>query len=241
MTDQTRRTWLITITQAAAGAGIAGSLQAKDTGAPLPPGVYIGSRDHLSHALMNSGRYHLIPPGCPTEYIQAHLGPFQPQFFSGTEFTVVRRLVQLLLGENSEYSESVQETAEWLDLRVFSSIEARTAAQSLHRLHRALAIAYQGHAHVDSISAEGPAGICREGLAWIVSKGFISIGITEQTALLHSIGDDRADKQSENAGTRFFDFIKTETVKGFYTSSIGLKELDFKGNAYYARSPGCSA
>jgi hypothetical protein len=28
-------------------------------------------------------------------------------------------------------------------------------------------------------------------------------------------------------------------VRGFYTSQVGLKELDSKGNAFYARSLGC--
>jgi hypothetical protein len=54
------------------------------------------------------------------------------------------------------------------------------------------------------------------------------------------VSDERADRQSENAGTRLFDFLKFEIIKGFYTSQVGLKELDYKGNAFYARSPGCS-
>jgi hypothetical protein len=28
-------------------------------------------------------------------------------------------------------------------------------------------------------------------------------------------------------------------IRGFYTSRLGLKELDYKGNAFYAESPSC--
>jgi hypothetical protein len=220
---------------------VAGALKATDDATAFPPGVFQGSRDHLSHALMNSEGYHFIPPGCPTEYIRPSDAPFQPQFFSNAEFPVVRRLTRLLLGESSDDSPSVQETAEWIDLRAYGSVESRAAAKLLHPLHRSLAIAYQGHAHVDSISSEGPAGICRQGLEWIAGRNFMSLGITEQTDLLHSMSDERRGKQNENEGTRLFDFLKTETIKGFYTSRAGLKELDFKGNAFYARSPGCSS
>ena len=47
MADQTRRDWVISI---ASGAGVA---WASDRPPALPPGVYLPSKDNLSHALMN--------------------------------------------------------------------------------------------------------------------------------------------------------------------------------------------
>jgi len=83
-------------------------------------------------------------------------------------------------------------------------------------------------------------------LAWVAdaanaqySKTFRDLETEQQLALLRTVSDERADKQAQNPGTRLFDFLKSETIKGFYTSSTGLKELDFKGNAFYAQSPGC--
>jgi hypothetical protein len=67
------------------------------------------------------------------------------------------------------------------------------------------------------------------------------LGVEQQTAILHSISDEANPKQSENSGTRFFALLKAETIRGFYTSGVGLKELNFKGNAFYARSPGCDS
>ena len=39
--------------------------------------------------------------------------------------------------------------------------------------------------------------------------------------------------------TRFFTFLKAEAIRAYYTSRHGLRELNYKGNWYYAASPGC--
>lgn len=248
MTDQTRRTWLVTISQAAVGLGVAGSVQGHTenaaTAAVLPPGVYQPSTDGLSHALMSAEQYHPIPPGCPTDYVLPANGPFELLFFSAAEFPVIRRLTQLLLGDVSDDPGMSQEVAEWVDLRVSSADGVHQAALDVDPLYRALAAAYFGQA--EHVPAAASARVCREGLEWIFSaaraqhsKEFMSLEVERQIAILHSIGDERPDKQNENPGTRFFAFLKPEVIRGFYTSRAGLKELDFKGNAFYARSPGC--
>ena len=143
---------------------------------------------------------------------------------------------------------AAQEVAAWIDLRVSSAAGVREAALHLDPLYRALAIAYFGSAHVIELETSDPATICREGLDWIAATArsqhaeeFLSLDQNRQLALLHSISDERAATQNENPGTRFFAFLKSETIRGFYTSHAGLQELDFKGNAFYARSPGCDS
>jgi len=248
-TDQTRRTWIVTIGQAAVGLGVAGSVQGNtEDAATLPPGVYQPSTDRLSHALMSAERYHPIPPGCPTDYVRPTNGPFEPLFFSVSEFPVIRHLIQLLLGDISDDGGVSQEVAEWIDLRVSSADGVHQAALGVDPLYRALATAYFGVAQNEPVAAATSARICREGLEWIFnaaraqhSKEFMSLDVEQQIAILHSIGDERPDKQREDSGTRFFAFLKPEIIRGFYTSRAGLKELDFKGNAFYARSPGCTS
>jgi hypothetical protein len=138
-----------------------------------------------------------------------------------------------------QQSESVEETAEWIDLLVSESGDIRRAAARLDSLRRALAGAYYGLARVDRLAAEDPAKICREGLEWTSghSKDFLSLGPGEQAAIVKAMSEEKPD----TSGGRFFAFLKSEAIKGFYTSRTGLKELDYKGNAFYARSPGCSA
>ncbi|HSU60225.1 MAG TPA: gluconate 2-dehydrogenase subunit 3 family protein [Bryobacteraceae bacterium] len=217
-----RRDWMIT---AITAIGFP-STEAWPASSALPPGLYLPSTDHLGHALMNHGQ---VQPG-------------PPQFFSPREFAVIRGMAELILGEepNAPNAGIGNAIAAWIDLRVFSSAGARAAANSLDPLHRTLAVAYYGAAAVHELESSDPRKICREGLAWVAERGdFISLDPHQQITILDSISDARPDKQSENAGTQFFAYVKSEIIKGFYTSRTGLKELDYKGNAFYASSPGC--
>ncbi|HEY7307413.1 MAG TPA: gluconate 2-dehydrogenase subunit 3 family protein [Bryobacteraceae bacterium] len=191
----------------------------------LPPGVYLPSTDHLGHALAQVEQ----PPS----------GPFHPQSFSPAEFTVIRRIAELILGEEPHTAVS-EDAARWIDLRVSHSGAVRDAALRLDPLHHAVAVGYYGQASVQQLESYEPKRICSEGLAWLAQKGdFVSATTDQQIAILDSISDARTNKQEENAGTRFFTFMKSEVIRGFYTSRTGLKELDFKGNGFYASSPGC--
>jgi len=37
----------------------------------------------------------------------------------------------------------------------------------------------------------------------------------------------------------FFDLIREYTLMGFYTSRVGLQELDYPGLKFYSESPSC--
>ena len=155
---------------------------------------------------------------------------------------MMRRITQLILGEADE-SPITQEVAEWIDLRVASAAGIREAAHGLDPLYRALAVAYFGSARVNELESAHPEQVCREGLEWLANtarsrgaQGFLPLGHDQQIAVLDSMSNSR-----NNPGARLFTLLKTEIVKGYYTSQTGLKELDFKGNAFYARSPGCDS
>lgn len=246
MNEHTRRSWVVTIGRTAVGLGVAEYLDGEGQ-APnaLPPGLYGPSSDHLGHALMSAEPFHPIPAGCPTDYIRPRRGPFIPLFFTGDEFATIRTLVQLVLGEPSSAG-VVQEVAEWIDLRVASAEETRRAAAGLNGPLRILTTAYYGRDRAEQLQTSSPETLCRDGLTWLRKaaqesrgKQFLALPTEEQLVILGAISDERTDKHEQNAGTRFFAYLKTETARGFYTSHAGLKELDFKGNAFYARSPGC--
>jgi Gluconate 2-dehydrogenase subunit 3 len=248
MSNQTRRDWVLTIGQAAAALAIPSRVYA-DTPAevPLPPGVYLPSADHLGHALMSADRFHSISPGCPTDYIRPTNTPFSPLFFSAAEFPVVLRLTQLLLDDISDAGVS-QEVAEWFDLYVSSADGVRQAELNLSSLHRALATAFYGSAAQHHIAKPSPATTSQDGIKWILdaaqtqhSSEFMTLDAEQQKVILRSISDEVVPKQLENPGTRFFALLKAETIRGFYTSRAGLQELNFRGNAFYARSPGCNS
>ncbi len=246
MDDHTRRSWMLTISQAAAGLSIATRVTADTASFFYPPGLYEPSTNHLSYALMSAELFHPIPHACPTDYLRPRSGNFEPQFFSGPEFRAVHCIVQLLLGTTADEEAVTQEVAEWIDLRVSGAPGVLESRERLDPAYRALESAYLGAAQEERAAGENTAKTCREGLRWVLSNAqsehaadFPSLKADQQIALLDSISDERPDKQIENAGTRLFTFLKAETIRGFYTSRAGLKELDFKGNAFYARSPGC--
>ena len=243
--DVTRRDWLVTIS----GAAVAGLTVAEMEGAgaqPLPPGLYEASTDHLGHALMSAGRYRSIPEGCPTDYVRPRTKSYEPQYFSTADFAIIRRVTELLLGEmpeNGGNKEIAQEVAEWIDLRVASAAGVRDAAGQLDPLYRAVAVGYYGTEEVDRLAKEDPEKTCEEGLRWLENESrerygaaFLLLKEEQQSAMLQAMEEEA---KSGNAGARFFEFMKAEVIRGFYTSQAGLKELGFKGNGYYAESPGC--
>jgi len=249
MDEQTRRSWLVTIGQATISLSVAKCVQCYSADAvALPPGVYLPSQDHLGHALMNTERYHPIPPGCPTDYVRPADANSHPLYFSAPEFRLVSRLVQLLLGNVSDEG-APHEVARWVDLCASSAAGSREALANLQPLHRTLATAYFGspedirHQH-----GTDPGNMCREGLKWLqasareqYSKDFLSLGEEQQVSLLRSISDEVPSRLAGDAGSKLFAYLKSETIRGYYTSRAGLQELDYKGNSYYARSPGCSS
>ena len=99
-----RRDWLLNFGSAAILSGFAGmpgeAQQTEHTHtAALPPGLYTPSIDHVTHALNQDGPFFPVPRGAETQFVRPRSGPFLPQAFSSEEFTVIRRLVELILGD----------------------------------------------------------------------------------------------------------------------------------------------
>jgi hypothetical protein len=258
-----RREWLLRLGSAVVLSGFRGvpeeaAQEAHASRLPLPPGLYRPSLDHLTDALSSDGPFVSARPGAQTEYVRPRSGPFVPQAFAPNEYAVVRRLVEIILGEDLKNSSAkpavgapasiYDEVAEWIDLVVSSAPAVRELARSLPADQRALAVAYFGNEEpVLHFETFEPERICRDGLAWLgeesqrrFAKGFLDVDASSQTELVQTISDARADRSTTQAGPRLFDFLKQETVRGFYTSRQGLKELGYKGNSFYGQSPSCA-
>lgn len=259
-----RRDWVLNFGSAVILSGFAGmpgeSQQTEHSLATaLPPGLYTPSIDHVTHALNQDGPFLSIPPGAETEFVRPRSGPFVPQAFSSEEFLVIRRLVELILGEALKTAPAQQavgasgtlydEVAEWIDLVVFSGPTVRAAARGLTPEQRALAVAYfTAEEPVRELETFEPERICKEGLAWLQQETnrksftkFLTAPPAMQLELLSSISDARSDPAVTNAGTQLFAFLKAEAIRGYYTSRLGLKELNYIGNSFYGESPGCGS
>lgn len=254
--DLTRRQWLLRLGQGVVLSGFSGTAgelaaqtaahasPAQSAQAALPPGLYLPSPDHLSHTLVTDERFRPPVPGSETEYARPHAGPYQPQFFSATEYPAARRLVELLLGEAPPAV--VDEVAEWLDLAVFSSARVRQTARQLPPEYHLLAQRHHGHDDIAQLEADDPQQAWHEGLTWIEQesssrfhKAFLDLSAPDQLQLVSLISDERADRDAKHPGVRLFQALKDEALRGFYTSRAGLDEIDYKGNTFYAECPGC--
>jgi hypothetical protein len=218
----TRREWFM---QLGAGVVLAGSSASDLDAAELPPGVYEPSRDHLSHALAG----HSLDAGSETELVQV-----RSKFFKPDEDPFIVIFTAALLGEKPD-SPVVREVADWIDLTVDESSAVRKAALALAPAHRTLAVHYYGAKSVQELEELDPQAICREGLAWFKS------GNQGESIAIEAISDDRPQPQVENAGTRFFTYLKGLVIEGFYTSRAGLEELGRGNPNFYASPPGCSS
>jgi Gluconate 2-dehydrogenase subunit 3 len=86
----------------------------------------------------------------------------------------------------------------------------------------------------------------RYGLTWLDAharrlhgQSFRLLDAGLQTALLEPLAYTARHRAGEEEGRAFFTLIREYTIMGFYTSRIGLEQLDYPGLRIYAELPGC--
>jgi len=249
--DLSRRQWLLRLGEMVVLAGVSGLVpesaaallagqNTSQSATALPPGLYDASNEHLVHALSSGGKKWSPPPGSETDYVLPDSSPFQPKFFSVEEFRIVTRFVEILLG-NADTT-ALSQATQWFDQWLYSAAGVRAAAQHLDPLHRLLAVAVNGEESVRDLETADPQSAARAGLAALHNlslqahgQEFLQLTVSQQIDLVSSSGAG----QLGNPLRKFFEITRTQAVHGYYTSAAGLKELDYKGNTYYADSPGC--
>jgi hypothetical protein len=101
-------------------------------------------------------------------------------------------------------------------------------------------------AWIDMISSENDRlkSIYRTGFAWIDAAmkergatDFVSATPAQQTALLDQIAYRRNQSPALEGGIEFFQWVRRMTVDAFYTSEIGFKDIDYRGNAHLGSFP----
>jgi gluconate 2-dehydrogenase gamma chain len=101
------------------------------------------------------------------------------------------------------------------------------------------ALAAGAAAWIDMLAGENErlAGIYTGGLAWLdramvgrSGKKFVDASPAEQTALLDLIAYRKNESPDLGPGIAFFDWARRMTVDAFYTSKIGIADIDYRGN-----------
>jgi gluconate 2-dehydrogenase gamma chain len=141
--------------------------------------------------------------------------PFVPKFFTATEFKLVRTLADIIIPKD-ERSGSASDAGvpEFMD---FMMIDQPT---------RQIAM--------------------RGGLAWLDSecqerfdKTFLDCAEAERTAVLDDIAWPGKARPELSHGVAFFNSFRDLTASGFWTTRMGIDDLQYMGNRSVARWNGC--
>jgi hypothetical protein len=166
MTDPdelTRRDWLLQVSSGMALSGLTSQDLSAANDAPLPPGLFEPSADHLAHVLKPMAAGESWP---------------SPLFFAVKEYQQLAGLVAMILGEDPG-TPPVPEITAWIDLLVHDGAAVREAARSLSPAHRTLAIAYYGAEAVHELETFDAQQICRAGLARFGAESRVTLESSE--------------------------------------------------------------
>jgi hypothetical protein len=86
----------------------------------------------------------------------------------------------------------------------------------------------------------------RGGLAWLDNECYERSGKTlltspesERAAVLNDIAWPKKAKPEHSQGVAFFNMFRDLTASGFWSSKIGIDDLDYQGNVFVAAWKGC--
>lgn len=140
---------------------------------------------------------------------------YAPQFFTPDEYSTVERLTELILPSDGTPGAHEAGVSEFVDFMIASD--------------------------------PGSQYEFRYGLIWLDAhsdklhgKPFRDLEAADQSDILTHLAYKDKFRDGEDEGRRFFASVRELTLMGFYTSRIGLEQLDFPGLKFYAESPGCS-
>ena len=150
-----------------------------------------------------------------TATAQATKAAFKPKFFTAHEYATVRMLVDLVIPKD-ERSGSATEAGvpEFMDFMMTDRPDGQTPM--------------------------------RGGLAWIdhecenrFDKRFLECSAQERTAVLDDLAWPAKAKPEFAHGVAFFNSFRDLTAAGFFSSKMGVADLQYMGNVMVAEWKGC--
>ena len=150
-----------------------------------------------------------------TGLVKPRSSPYKPQFFSSREYALLERLAELIIPSDGTPGASEAGASEFIDFMVGSDPEIQYGFR--------YGLAWMGtHAQ------------------WLHGSPFLDLTVKKQNELLEHLAYKDRHRTGEKDGRVFFKQLREYTVMGFYTSQIGLEELDFPGlEQVYDELPGC--
>lgn len=144
-------------------------------------------------------------------------GPYAPKFFTSYQYKTLQSLCQTIIPPDARSGGAIEGGApEFIDLLTSENKDYQlTLGGGLMWLDSTCRDRY-GRIYLDCLAAE-------------------------QKEILDQIAyRDQAGKEARlGQGIKFFALLRNLTTDGFYTSKIGIQDLQYIGNAYLAEFPGC--
>lgn len=139
---------------------------------------------------------------------------FEPKFFSLHEYATVDHLTELIIPRTDSPGAHDAGVSEFVDLMVAHDPRLQKPFRG-------------GLKSLDEQAAHSGA------------PDFLHLPADQQIAFLTTLSQQHTDKRSDHSGRTFFGLFRQYTVMGYYTSKIGLQELDYPGLKFYTQSPAC--
>jgi gluconate 2-dehydrogenase gamma chain len=139
---------------------------------------------------------------------------YAPKFFTPAEFASVDRLTEMIIPSDGGAGAREAGVSEFVDFMVWSD----TGLQYRFRL---------GLGWLDAHSVR------------LHAKPFVELPANEQNEILRHLAYKKEFRDGEEDGRVFFELMREYTLMGFYTSRVGLEELDYPGLKFYSESPSC--
>jgi gluconate 2-dehydrogenase gamma chain len=147
--------------------------------------------------------------------LQVRPATYTPRFFSAEEYTTLARLTEIIFPSDDGPGAREAGVSEFVDFMVASNPKIQYPF--------------------------------RYGLTWLDAHASAIHGATfraldpaQQTGLLEPLAYRARHRAGEEEGRAFFKMLRDYTLMGFYTSKVGLQQLDYPGlRSFYPRLPGC--
>lgn len=160
---------------------------------------------------------------------------FQPQFFTPGEFKLVDRLADMIIPTDEHPGAHEAGVAEFIDFMVFNGVNLSSGASpGAPRTSRG--------PEYDAIQDQFRSGLhgMNARMQSLHGHPFLECTESQQTELLQHLAYKTHFRGGEEPGRRFFHLIRDYTVKGYYSSHIGLEALGFPGlQTMWTALPGC--
>ena len=175
-----------------------------------------------------------FPGFCRWTFACGHPGPaseppaprpsvYRPIFFTINEYATVEHLAELIIPDDETPGARTAGVAEFIDFMVANNADLQTN-RGAWRPRNPVSQGYGIQARF------------RYGIGWIdahaqgvYGKPFCNCAVLQQRNLLDCLAYKKKYRPGEEDGRAFFQLVREYTVAGFYTSRIGLEQLDYPG------------